>query len=203
MKKLFLWSRTRSRTKPLLDKVVNIKGERIVIREKRPEDIPDEYAWRIDEELSRLDATRPLNMSYEDFYRYSKEDISFPSAISKRLAVDTDDGRHIGNIMYYDLDRRKGEAELGIMIGEKRYWSQGYGTEIVGVILAYLFKEIRLNRVYLHTLSWNFRAQRCFAKAGFREVKTVRRSGQDFILMESLRESWEARYSQAREVVEE
>ena len=51
---------------------LSIKGNKVVLREKRIEDAPDDYAWRVDEELARLDATRPLRMSYEDFVRYSK-----------------------------------------------------------------------------------------------------------------------------------
>ena len=53
-----------------------------------------------------------------------------------------------------------------------------------------MFSEVNLNRVYLHTLDWNERAQRCFSKSGFKPVRTVRRMAQDFILMEVLREDW-------------
>ena len=94
---------------------VLISGPRIVLREKKVEDARDDYAWRTDSELAELDATRPLNMSYEDFARYTKEEISLPGIRSKRLAVDTVEGRHIGNCMVYDIDLRSGDAELGIL----------------------------------------------------------------------------------------
>ena len=64
-------------------------GDLVHIREKEIEDIADEYSWRTDEELSRLDATRPLTMSYDDFFRYSKEEMKFPNYKSKKLALDT------------------------------------------------------------------------------------------------------------------
>jgi RimJ/RimL family protein N-acetyltransferase len=172
---------------------VYVKGEKTVLREKRVEDAPGDYSWRTDEELARLDATRPLNMSYEDFLRYSKEEISFVSPLSKRLAIDTLDGKHIGNCMYYDIDVKGGEAELGVMIGDRDYWGKGYGTDSVASLLGYIFTATSLDRVYLHTLDWNERAQRSFSKTGFREVKRVRRSGQNFIRMEVLRSDWEAR----------
>jgi RimJ/RimL family protein N-acetyltransferase len=44
-----------------------------------------------------------------------------------------------------------------------------------------------LKKVYLHTLVWNTRAQKCFEKCGFVERKRVTRSGYDFILMEMKR----------------
>ena len=185
-RKVFPWSRDDQKELPL----VNEKGDMVHIREKRVEDISDEYSWRVDSELSRLDATRPLTMSYEDFLRYSKEEMQFASYRSKRLAVDTLDGVHIGNVMYYDLNMSNRESELGIMIGNKEYWGEGYGTDIVKTLLRYLFEVIGLERIYLHTLAWNYRAQASFRKAGFSSVRPVRRGGQDFILMEVKRGDW-------------
>ena len=186
-RKAFPWSKDERKELP----EVNIEGKLIRIREKRVEDIPDEYAWRVDEELSRLDATRPLTMSYDDFLKYSKEEMQFTNFRSKRLAVETIEGVHIGNVMYYDLNMRNAETELGIMIGNKEYWGKGYGTDIVKTLLKHLFEDLKLERVYLHTLAWNYRAQSSFSKSGFREIRAVRRGGQDFLLMEVNRNSWE------------
>lgn len=190
-RRAFPWSRDENKELPL----VNEEGEKVRIREKRVEDIRNEYSWRVDPELSRLDATRPMTMSYEDFFRYSKEEMQFPNYRSKRLAVETLEGVHIGNIMYYDLNMQNSQAELGIMIGDKDYWSSGYGTDTVNTLLRHLFTTLELDRVYLHTLSWNYRAQASFAKSGFKLVRNLKRGGQDFILMEVLRSDWEEPYS--------
>jgi len=168
-----------------------LRGKRIILREKRAEDAPDDYAWRVDEELARLDATRPISMSFEDFQRYSQDEIGYPSPRSKRFGVDTPDGVHIGNCMYYDIDLRNGETELGIMIGNREYWSKGYGRDTVNTLLDYIFTNTTMTRVYLHTLEWNNRARRSFAQSGFRELKKVRRSGLDFVQMEIMRTEWE------------
>jgi len=189
-RKAFPWSRDENKELPL----VNEEGEKVRVREKRVEDIRNEYTWRVDPELSRLDATRPMTMSYEDFFRYSKEEMQFPNYRSKRLAVETLEGVHIGNIMYYDLNMQNSQAELGIMIGDKGYWSSGYGTDTVNTLVRHLFTILELDRVYLHTLSWNYRAQASFAKSGFKLVRNVKRGGQDFILMEVLRSDWEEPY---------
>ena len=190
-RKAFPWSRDENKELPM----VNEEGEKVRVREKRVEDIRNEYTWRVDPELSRLDATRPMTMSYEDFFRYSKEEMQFPNYRSKRLAVETLEGVHIGNIMYYDLNMQNSQAELGIMIGDKGYWSSGYGTDTVNTMLRHLFTILELDRVYLHTLSWNYRAQASFAKSGFKLVRNVKRGGQDFILMEVLRSDWEEPYA--------
>ena len=92
--------------------------------------------------------------------------------------------------MYYDLDSINKEAELGIVIGDRNYWSNAYGYDAVTTLLDHMFSDLHLNRVYLHTLDWNERAQRCFEKSGFKPVRTVRRMSHDFILMEVLKEEW-------------
>ncbi len=188
---MFPWSGRESEQTDGRDEV-HIRGDRVVLREKAVTDIPDDYEWRTDAELSRLDATRPLQMSFKDFERYSVEDLGYPTSRSKRLSVDTTDGVHIGNVMFYDIDLRSGEAELGIMIGHKDYWSQGFGTETLGLLLDHMFREYPFNRVYLHTLEWNYRAQKSFHKAGFKDVRPIRRGGLDFIQMEIWRHEWDA-----------
>ncbi len=182
---------TLSRRKPEPAEPISLEGRKVVLREKRIEDALDDYTWRVDEELARLDATRPLNMAYNDFLRYSQEEIDYPNSRSKRFAIDDLTGKHIGNCMYYDIDTRRRETELGIMIGDRGYWSKGYGTDAVDTLLKYIFSESKLERVYLHTLDWNLRAQKSFGKSGFRRVKSVRKRGLDFVLMEVLRDEWE------------
>lgn len=189
LEKAFPWLKRR----PALDSMgetVLVKGCKVVLRGKRIEDAPDDYSWRSDEELARLDATRPLNMTYSDFLRFSQEEQTYPSPMSRRFAIDTLEGRHIGNCMYYDIDLKREEAELGIMIGDRDYWGKGYGTDSVTCLLGHIFSGTPLTRVYLHTLDWNHRARKAFTKCGFREIKRVCRSGNDFVLMEVLRSEW-------------
>jgi RimJ/RimL family protein N-acetyltransferase len=88
--------------------------------------------------------------------------------------------------MYYNLREATGEAELGITIGDRRYWGQGYGSDAVQALVKLVFREKALRRVFLHTLEWNVRAQRCFQKAGFMPRGLVRRDGRNFLLMETL-----------------
>ena len=130
-------------------------------------------------------------MSFQAFERHSMDELRYPTTRSKRLSVDTEDGVHIGNVMFYDIDLRSRQAELGIMIGDKAYWSRGYGTETVDLLLDHMFGEYPFDRVYLHTLTWNRRAQKSFHKSGFKDVRAVRKGPYDFILMEIWRVEWE------------
>jgi RimJ/RimL family protein N-acetyltransferase len=170
---------------------VRIDAGEVVLRPKLVEDAERDYAWRTDPELSALDATRPINLTFREYVRYYRDEIEFPSPWSVRFAIEDGEGRHIGNCMYYDINWDRREAELGIMIGDKSYWSRGYGTLAVKALVDHVFSSENLDRVYLHTLSDNFRAQRAFSKAGFQPVRRVRREGYEFINMELWREEWE------------
>jgi len=170
--------------------MVELKGAKIVLRDKRPEDAENDYIWRSDPELARLDAALPLTMSFDRYLKLFQDQLKYPTPGSHHFATDTLEGRFIGNCMYYDLDTVNMEAELGIVIGDREYWSNSYGYDAVTTLLSHLFAGKSLKRVYLHTLEWNTRAQRCFSKSGFSPVKTVRRMSQDFILMEVLKNDW-------------
>ena len=162
-----------------------IKGKRVVLREKRLEDAWQDYAWKTDPELARLDATLPLDVPFSTYLlTYAEELDRRIDGKGRVFAVETLEGKHIGNCCYYNLEWDRREAEVGILIGDAAYWDAGYGTDAVKALVDYVFREEGLKRVYLHTLVWNTRAHKCFEKCGFVERKRVTRSGYDFILME-------------------
>jgi len=161
-----------------------IKGKMVVLRDKRLDDAARDYTWRKDAELACLDATIPINIPFSQYLAIYAEELQDTSNRAHRFAIDTLDGQHIGNCTYYNFDKYKGEAEIGILIGDRTYWNKGYGTDAVITLVDQLFNEANLKRMYLHTLEWNDRAKKCFAKCGFIPLKRVNRGGQKFIMME-------------------
>lgn len=165
-------------------------GGRIILRDKQSDDAENDYRWRSDPELARLDAAIPLTMSFERYLKLFEDQMKYPTPGSHHYSIDTLDDRFIGNCMYYDMDTVNLEAELGIVIGDRDYWSDGYGYDAVTTLLDHMFNARNLKRVYLHTLEWNGRAQKSFSKCGFNAVRPVRRMAHDFILMDVLRDDW-------------
>ncbi|UCH50705.1 MAG: GNAT family N-acetyltransferase, partial [Chloroflexota bacterium] len=100
------------------------------------------------------------------------------------FAIETPDGKHIGNCSYFNIDQTKNDVEMGIMIGERDYWNCGYGTDAILATLNHFFSQTRLKRVHLKTLNWNIRAQKCFQKCGFFPCGQVTYGDYTFILME-------------------
>lgn len=164
------------------------RGVRLLLREKRPADGPDDYRWRSKPELSRYDAARPLRMPYQEYMALYGEELVQPNPYRRSLAIEDELGRHIGNVMYYNIDKKRQEAELGITIGERAYWGRGYGAEAVRLLIEHLIGREGFRRVHLKTLTWNWRAYRCFEKAGFALCGRVTRGGNSFHLMEFRRE---------------
>ena len=170
---------------------VFIKGKSVILREKNIKDLSDDYHWRTDPELSELDASTPIYISFDDFSRQFHEEIFYGGLSSKKLSIDSTARKHIGNCMFYSFDSYRQQAELGIMIGDKNYWGKGYGTETVKLMLHYIFSETNLNRIYLHTLNCNDRARKSFIKCGFKEVREIKKGEYNFILMEIFKQSWQ------------
>jgi len=176
-----------------------IRGKKIVLREKRLGDAPLDYAWRGDPELARFDATFPIKMPFSDYVVAYAEELNLPIATRLRFAIEDLEGKHIGNCMLYDMNERKGEAEMGIMIGDRSCWGKGYGTDVITTLLDYIFKQTTLKRIYLNTLDWNARAQHCFEKCGFRRRGRSFRDTHTFVVMEVYRDQYlEARQKEVQ-----
>jgi RimJ/RimL family protein N-acetyltransferase len=168
-----------------------ISGSKIRLREKKLSDVRNDYRWQSDTELAKLDATSVLAMSFSIYLLDYATALKHSHANRYPLAVETLNGIHIGNCTCYDIDEKKGEAQLGIIIGNRDYWDKGYGAETINTMVDHVFRTTKLNRLYLKTLDWNLRAQKCFTKCGFTPFGHLRRNGYDFTLMDLRREQWE------------
>ena len=160
------------------------RGVLIVLRAKTIDDAPQDYEWRRDPELATFDAARPYGGSLKDYTSIYADELKYPSPYRRTIAVEDFDGAHIGNVMYYNADYQRREAEIGVTIGLRAYWGRGYGTDLLRTFVSYLFESMPLDRIYLKTLDWNVRAQRSFENAGFQRYGVSRRGEYNFILME-------------------
>ncbi len=129
-----------------------IIGSKIILREKILDDVKDDYAWERDPGLAQLDAASVVTTTFSQYLSDYANELRYPVPTRHRFAIDTLAGKHIGNCSYYDISETRGEAELGIMIGNRDYWDKGYGTDAVTTLVNYIFRQTNLNRIYLKTL---------------------------------------------------
>ncbi len=153
----------------------------------------DNVAWRRiqshfrDPEIAHLNGTPPNRMPLWLLKRILKADARRSDRATFGI-FDEADG-YIGTIELYDI--RGGSATLGIIIGERSHWGQGYGPEAIHAVLGHAFAELGLELVRLNTFGDNLRAQAAFRKVGFREVRRVRTAGgRTDVQMELYRGAW-------------
>ena len=174
-----------------------INGGKIRLRAKTLSDSRNDYAWQIDGELAHLDAAQRLTIPFAQYLLDYACELRVRSRTRRRFAIDTMDGKHIGNCSCYNLDEEEGDAELGVMIGDRDYWDKGYGSDAVVTLVNYMFRETSMTRIYLKTLESNTRARRCFAKCSFTPYECLAIDGYDFVLMELYRKQWQQQQEEA------
>jgi len=168
-----------------------IIGSKIILRDKRLADAQDDYTWQTDPALAQLDAAPLLATTFSQYLADYVSELRYASPTRYRFAIETLDGQHIGNCTYYGINEANGEAELGIMIGNRDYWDKGYGADAIATLLSHIFRRTNLKRIYLKTLDLNHRAQKCFQKCGFTPYGHLIKDGFSFVLMELHRKQWE------------
>ncbi|MBN1810892.1 MAG: GNAT family N-acetyltransferase [Anaerolineae bacterium] len=151
-----------------------ILGEKVRLRPIERDDLPRFVEWFSDPEVRRhLAVWLPFSLAQEErWFEKHLEQLERQKLVL--LAIETDEGVHIGNIGLHQIDWKNRHAELGIAIGEKTYWDQGYGTDAICTMLKFAFREMNMHRVQLRVDEDNARAIRCYEKAGFKKEGTLR-----------------------------
>jgi RimJ/RimL family protein N-acetyltransferase len=177
-----------------------IYGKRVRLRSAERSDLDKFVEWINDPEVTE-GLTLFLPMSSVDEEKWFDNAMQRPQE-EKPLVVDMKDGadwRIIGNSSFFDFDWVARSAEVGIMLGDKTIWNQGYGTEVMILLLRHGFETLNLNRVFLRVYSKNKRAIRTYEKAGFVHEGRMRQavykhgSYNDVLFMSVLRDEWDAR----------
>ncbi|WDC84804.1 GNAT family protein [Caloramator sp. mosi_1] len=106
----------------------------------------------------------------------------------------------IGNVGLHNINWISRTAEIGILIGDKFYWGQGYAKEAMELLLDYAFNMLNLHMVYLKVYGYNVSAIRCYEKVGFkyagrlREAIEVAGERYDVIYMDILKSEFKSVY---------
>lgn len=174
-----------------------ISGKNVRLRAIEHSDVPRYVEWVNDPEVTAgLMIALPMSLDDEEAWfqgMRQREQAERPLAIE----IQTSQGwQMIGNIGLFRLDWRVRSAEVGIMVGDKRYWNQGHGSEAMRLMLKYAFETLNLNRVHLEVYATNPRAIRSYEKVGFvhegRKRQAMYKDGQyiDVLQMSVLRQDW-------------
>lgn len=90
--------------------------------------------------------------------------------------VTTKAGKPIGVCGLIHINLKDKIASVAIIIGEKKYQSKGFGTEILQMLLDYGFNQIRIHKIESEVFAYNQASAKLFKKMNFKEEVILRDS---------------------------
>lgn len=172
-------------------------GTKCYLSVVNPEDYKRYTTWVNDLEvivgLGLAHRVMTESVEKEILEKLSKSEYNF-SIIDKKTHV------VIGNVGMPHLDFINQCAEVGIFIGDKNYWHNGYGQEALNLILDFGFNILNLYNIRLGVFEFNKQALSCYQKIGFKEVGRIRGARKiagkryDLIYMDMIAREYESIY---------
>ncbi len=178
--------------------VIFLKGKKVILRPPRKEtDLEMAVCWVNDQEVTQyLSMFLPQSFGQEE--KWFNELNSRKSDIV--LAIEDLKGKFIGTIGLHGINWKDRLATHGIFIGDKNYWSNGYGTDAGMILFEYAFNSLNLRKIRSMALGFNERSVKYHLGCGFKIVgrwrKDIFKKGKywDLVLMDLFKKEWEAKF---------
>ena len=177
-----------------------LKGNLLLLRPVRRSDLASFLKWFNDPEVIQyLNMYLPMTEMAEAKWIEGLADRSRTDTPFVIEAIEGGGARPIGNLGLHGISARDHSATFGIAIGEKEYWSRGYGTEASRLIIRYGFEQLNLHRISSGAIAFNERSIRMHLGLGFKEEGRQRdvfyKNGafHDHVMFGLLREEWKER----------
>jgi diamine N-acetyltransferase len=176
-----------------------IFGKKIRLRPVQREDLPRYVDWFGDPEVVRFlesylgFSIEQENHWFDEMMKRPPEEQSFAVEIPRRGGW-----QHIGGTSFMKVNWRVRSAEYGIVIGDKRFWHKGYGTDTTRTMLEHGFGTLNFNRIFLRVYVPNQWGIKAYERAGFtregcmREAEYRNGSYEDVYIYSILRREWDA-----------
>lgn len=148
--------------------ILNVRGETVALGPLRRDLIPTYARWINDLGTLRTLGALPAPMTLdaeEAWYDGASRGEARYFTIYELATL-----RPVGSCDLRDIDHRNRAATMGMLIGDPDARGKGYGTEATRLLLDVAFTVLGLHSVWLTVYAFNLAGQRCYARAGFREV---------------------------------
>ncbi|MEW6524755.1 MAG: GNAT family protein [Bacillota bacterium] len=144
-----------------------IYGQRVILRALEETDLDNCMGWVNDPEVTRYLSTFvwPVSRAFEQ--AFLQQAVRQGDPHNRILAIVTRDGIYLGNCGLHRIDYRNGTAELGMVIGNKQYWGQGYGADVLLTLMGFAFRQLGLRKLTLRVFQGNQRAMNLYTRCGF------------------------------------
>lgn len=152
-----------------------LESDRVRFTPLQFENIYKHFRWNNDPELNRLDSEIPYEKeTFGEFKKRFEQMCFHPSPVNRDFEVHAEDGTLIGVAYVAGISAHNQHGLVGVTIGDRSYWGQGYGRASLELLLRYCFDELDLHRVSADTFEYNAAWRRLVEWAGFRKEGTAR-----------------------------
>ena len=172
-----------------------LKGKKTTLRPVRLSDAKKFTEWYSDPDVNKFTSRKKTTIIKErKLIALFKKDKGINSFV-----IETKGGVAIGHLLFF-TNPQDNNGRIGISIGNKDYWSHGYGGDAMRAILKYGFEKLKLNQIHLAgngVFEYNPRAIRAYEKVGFikegvlRDRVKYKNKYYDIIPMSILKQEWE------------
>lgn len=165
----------------------------IIIREIEKKDVITMYAWKLDKEIYRFDPmplpsdTVSLLSDCKAYCERFESDIiskDFDKRKYKYFMITDRAGALIGYINMFSFNHDEKSCEMGIIIGDKRYWNKGIGYKSMKTVIDHAFGNMGMQRLYVETGEKNIPALKLCNKLNFTKCGEYSEDEFKFIVME-------------------
>jgi RimJ/RimL family protein N-acetyltransferase len=185
------------------EKVMNtglFQGKLVRLTSEDPQVMGEAFArWNQNTEYFRLLDSDPAHLwsakKMKDWFEKDLDSI-IPEHLDFAIRTLLED-KLIGFIGFDGINWTNRDSFVAIGIGEQDFWSKGYGSDAMHIMLRYGFTELNLHRISLTVFEQNPRGIRSYEKCGFRHEGRVHdfllRDGRrsDMLYMGILRREWD------------
>jgi RimJ/RimL family protein N-acetyltransferase len=180
-----------------------LKGRKVILR---PFDVTTDFElflkWVNDPDVGRY------LLRFVPIYRHQQLSWfqSLPNNTDVVFTTETLTGEIVGAIGLENINLVNGTACTWQIVGEKKYWGKGIGTEAKILLLEYAFQTLRLEKIGAEVMASNAGSLCYNEKCGFREEGRLRshifRGGarHDLILLGVLKEEFAGVVARYREM---
>lgn len=144
---------------------INIPGKKTKLKLFSKKDINFKYKrWLNNKKLLKYSNNRFKKFTYHSLKKYF---LSFDNKNNFFFKILSLDNIFIGTITCY-INRNHKTANMGIMIGDKKFNQKGFGVDAWSSLINYLFKKKKIKKIYAGTMSCNIGMKKICKKSGMK-----------------------------------
>ena len=145
-----------------------LKSDILILQELGPSDISQTYIdWLNDVEVNKYLESRYITHNentVRDFViacRDSETEFLFGIFVKENM-------KHIGNIKLGPINNYHKRADIGLIIGDKSYWGQGFAKEAILLISQFAFNTLKLHKLTAGCYESNIGSKKAFENSGYK-----------------------------------